>query len=71
MKSGLRETVLLVDDDAAFREVYRELLATDDRHAADVWTAIGELHEEAGRPDEALAAFKHALSAKPSAAVRR
>jgi tetratricopeptide (TPR) repeat protein len=52
-------------------ELAAELLATDDRHAADVWTAIGELHEEAGRPDEALAAFKHALSAKPSAAVRR
>jgi tetratricopeptide (TPR) repeat protein len=52
-------------------ELAAELLTADDRHAADVWTAIGELHEEAGRADEALAAFKRALSAKPATAVRR
>jgi tetratricopeptide (TPR) repeat protein len=52
-------------------ELAAELVVTDDRHAADVWTAIGELHEEAGRSDEALAAFKRALSAKPASAVRR
>jgi tetratricopeptide (TPR) repeat protein len=63
-----------LDDPARALELYElaaELLATDDRHAAEVWTAIGELHEEAGRSDEALAAFKRALSAKPTTAVRR
>jgi tetratricopeptide (TPR) repeat protein len=52
-------------------ELAAELVAADDRHAAEVWTAIGELHEEAGRSGEALAAFKRALSATPAAAVHR
>jgi tetratricopeptide (TPR) repeat protein len=52
-------------------ELAAELLTADDRHAAEVWTAIGELHEEAGRADQALAAFKRALSAQPASAVRR
>jgi DNA-binding NtrC family response regulator len=44
---GVSETILLIDDDAAFRDVYRELL-------------VGEGYRvvEAGRADEALAPFR-------------
>lgn len=42
-------------------ELAVEVAPTDDRHVADMYRAIGELHEAEGRPAEALESFKRAL----------
>ena len=42
-------------------ELGAETLPTEDRHLADMYRAIGEIHEAEGRPAEALDSFKRAL----------
>ena len=42
-------------------ELAVETAPTDDRHVADMYRAIGELHEAEGHPAEALESFKRAL----------
>ena len=42
-------------------ELAVETSPTKDRHLSDMYRAIGELHESAGRPAEALESFKRAL----------
>jgi len=53
-----------LDEDERALELYElavETLPTEDRHLGDMYRAIGEIHESAGRQAEALEYFKRAL----------
>jgi len=53
-----------LDERARALELYElavETLPSEDRHLAEMYGAIGEIHESEGRPSEALAFFKRAL----------
>jgi tetratricopeptide (TPR) repeat protein len=53
-----------LDEDERALELYElavETLPTEDRHLGDMYRAIGEIHESAGRQAEALEYFKLAL----------
>jgi tetratricopeptide (TPR) repeat protein len=53
-----------VGEDARALELYElavETSPTEDRHLSDIYRAIGELYEAAGRPADALESFKRAL----------
>src|SRR4051812_14549494 len=85
MPSAVPETVLLIDDDAAFRDVYRELLAGDGYLVAEARSAPDALVQikkssarlvildlmlpPSGRPEEGAAIAEKILAERPSAKV--
>ena len=50
-------------------ELYRERYSSKDERAADIAYQLGDIHDKAGRTDEALAEFARALEANPPAAL--
>ncbi len=83
--SPVAETLLLVDDDAAFRDVYRELLAGDGYEVAQAGTApeararfetsgarlvvLDLMLPPSGRPEEGAALAESLLALRPAAKI--
>jgi tetratricopeptide (TPR) repeat protein len=47
-------------------ELYRERYSSGDERAAEIAYQLGDIHDKAGRTEEALAEFSAALAAKPA-----
>lgn len=57
---GRAEAKMALDDTSGAMKDY-QLAAEEDPYQTDVWVALGQLYERAGKPDEARESYKEAL----------